>query len=62
MGGKMSIERNELISALCITLDDSDRAITEKLFCAALTTLNTVEIARVLKEYNRLKMIMQGDL
>lgn len=59
-GGEMSKERDELISILNISLSDDRSQITEKLFCAALTTTDTYTIEKVLKEYHRLKSILKG--
>ena len=56
----MNEERMKLIEALNITLQDSDREIAEKMFCAALTTIGTDNVETVLKSYNNMRAIMRG--
>ena len=55
------MNRDYLIKALNISLGDTDKVVTEKLFCAALLTLSTTEVQRVTTEYNRLRNILRGN-
>ena len=56
----MNDEKRKLIEALNIQITDSDWNITEKLFCAALLQEGTHTVARVLKEYNRMRDILRN--
>ena len=55
------MNRDYLIKALNISLGDTDKVVTEKLFYAALITLSTTEVQRVTTEYNRLRNILRGN-
>jgi len=56
----MSTERDILIQHLNITFQDNEKAIAEKLFCAALLcSLDTKQVQDVLADYNRLKHILK---
>lgn len=56
----MNEERMKLIETLNITLQDSEREITEKMFCAALTTIGIDNVEKVLKSYNKMRTILRG--
>ena len=56
----MNDEKRKLIEALNIQIADSDWDTAEKLFCAALLHEGTDTVARVLKEYIRMRDLLRN--